>query len=770
MRVFGVVVCLMALALTGYSAIVYKAPKIQADIRARTEERLANATTAPIDIIVDGRQVTLRGTVGDDGDKEKLLDLAGEVWGGLGPVDELERLTVIAPYRFEATKDKSGRTVIEGFAPDAARRDLMVADARAIFGSNTEIWIELAAGVPDGDWRSLAGLGMDALATLDHGKIVITDKDVSLLGDVASPTDIEAIDIFAEAAPAGVVWTNDLSIVEQTIEPTTPAETTEASEAPQRVEPFTMSVQKNTDGSLAINGFAPDEMTRKAMIDQAKAAASDNPLIADIQIAEGMPNANWPELVFAGIGAMAQVEAGKYDVIGNEVSFTGDVTETPEAEAIGDERVADEGPDDGERAPDSEIEAKAVSDAADQRPAIRPYVMTIYKTDDGGFWVQGAAPDTTVRDQLVAALKQSFGLDDIDVEIELAPGMPDDDWQDFVTDRATALKAVKSGSLSFTDYQTHLIGVVDTPEDIDLVRTRIAAIDNTMTADLNPVDPRPAATLELVASSDKGVTLWGNLPDEMTEKEAVEALGLSKYEGGLSEEGRGNAETWRASLTAIGSYLPQFEHVGIKLSNEESRIEGKLHTKSDVDKVTEGLTKLFPDDQSAVIDVSVTELNYENGTKRTNPLTGKEEVYDRGYWLPIVAFSAGLKECQKQSSEILAANKISFLRGEATLDSRAEKTIDRLASVVNNCLGDTRLTLKIGGHTNSRGAKDMNQTLSQKRAEAVLRSLTTRGVDGTSLIAIGYGEDQPVTENETEEGRAKNRRITFEWKESGAEG
>ena len=66
MRFFGIVVCLIGLLLTGYSAIVYKAPKIEADIQARVEERLVDAAAGPADIIVDGRNVILRGTVSDD--------------------------------------------------------------------------------------------------------------------------------------------------------------------------------------------------------------------------------------------------------------------------------------------------------------------------------------------------------------------------------------------------------------------------------------------------------------------------------------------------------------------------------------------------------------------------------------------------------------------------------------------------------------------------------------------------------------------------------
>ena len=155
--------------------------------------------------------------------------------------------------------------------------------------------------------------------------------------------------------------------------------------------------------------------------------------------------------------------------------------------------VADIAEDAADLAAAVESDVETTGDAADQPPSISPYVMTVYKTDDGGFLVQGVAPDAAARNQLLAILKEGLAVDDIKAEIELAGGVPGDDWQDFVAERVAALNAVNSGSLSFADYDSHLIGVVDTPEDIDIVRTRLAAIDRAMTADLNPIDPRPGS-------------------------------------------------------------------------------------------------------------------------------------------------------------------------------------------------------------------------------------------------------------------------------------
>ncbi|MEC9396557.1 MAG: OmpA family protein, partial [Myxococcota bacterium] len=59
------------------------------------------------------------------------------------------------------------------------------------------------------------------------------------------------------------------------------------------------------------------------------------------------------------------------------------------------------------------------------------------------------------------------------------------------------------------------------------------------------------------------------------------------------------------------------------------------------------------------------------------------------------------------------------------------------------------------------GKDEYNQKLSQKRAESVRKYLIGRGIDRDRLEAVGYGEVQPIADNETQEGRAKNRRVEF---------
>lgn len=66
--------------------------------------------------------------------------------------------------------------------------------------------------------------------------------------------------------------------------------------------------------------------------------------------------------------------------------------------------------------------------------------------------------------------------------------------------------------------------------------------------------------------------------------------------------------------------------------------------------------------------------------------------------------------------------------------------------------------VEIGGHTDNIGDKNSNQTLSQKRAEAIVSYLVSKGISKDKLLAKGYGEDVPITSNESEKGRSQNRR------------
>lgn len=87
------------------------------------------------------------------------------------------------------------------------------------------------------------------------------------------------------------------------------------------------------------------------------------------------------------------------------------------------------------------------------------------------------------------------------------------------------------------------------------------------------------------------------------------------------------------------------------------------------------------------------------------------------------------------------------------------KTLNRLAKIAKDC--DSGFVIEVGGHTDNVGSEEINQKISELRANAVRAFLTKAGVEAGKLKTAGYGQSKPVADNATPEGRAKNRRIEF---------
>ena len=120
---------------------------------------------------------------------------------------------------------------------------------------------------------------------------------------------------------------------------------------------------------------------------------------------------------------------------------------------------------------------------------------------------------------------------------------------------------------------------------------------------------------------------------------------------------------------------------------------------------------------------------------------------------------ADVQAAEAALREVLSIGAVQFESGTATLTAESRQILDRAAEVFTRF---PRVGAEVQGHTDSQGGEAANQALSQRRAEAVRTYLIeTDGVDPDQLTPRGYGEAEPIADNDTAEGRAQNRRVVF---------
>ena len=111
-----------------------------------------------------------------------------------------------------------------------------------------------------------------------------------------------------------------------------------------------------------------------------------------------------------------------------------------------------------------------------------------------------------------------------------------------------------------------------------------------------------------------------------------------------------------------------------------------------------------------------------------------------------------------QETGMFVTNNILFETGKATLKAESMAEIQKVADFMKKNPG---VRFEVQGHTDNQGSDAVNDPLSQQRAEAVVKALEGMGCDPFNLRAVGKGSHEPVADNKTEQGRAKNRRVVF---------
>jgi OOP family OmpA-OmpF porin len=109
--------------------------------------------------------------------------------------------------------------------------------------------------------------------------------------------------------------------------------------------------------------------------------------------------------------------------------------------------------------------------------------------------------------------------------------------------------------------------------------------------------------------------------------------------------------------------------------------------------------------------------------------------------------------------KIEITEKVMFEYDKATISTQSHELLNDVATVMKE--NPNVKKIRIEGHTDGDGTAKYNRTLSQGRADAVRDFLVNAGVDTARMESVGYGEDKPIADNKTEEGKEANRRVEF---------
>lgn len=118
----------------------------------------------------------------------------------------------------------------------------------------------------------------------------------------------------------------------------------------------------------------------------------------------------------------------------------------------------------------------------------------------------------------------------------------------------------------------------------------------------------------------------------------------------------------------------------------------------------------------------------------------------------------GVADTQRVDDGVIVTmkDKILFDVGKADLKSAAKTSLDKIATVFRKY---EKTDLTVAGHTDSTGSASLNKDLSERRARAVRNYLVEKGVNASRIDLSGFGSDRPIASNETDDGRAQNRRV-----------
>lgn len=446
----------------------------------------------------------------------------------------------------------------------------------------------------------------------------------------------------------------------------------------------------------------------------------------------GSVQTSWDDALTLALEAASLIDRGRITATATAVKIEGSVASDADRQAALDTLES--------AVPDS---VALTLNLAAPRVVITPYAFRATLDDDGLTVARCALPQAADVAR-VAAFDPTA-----QTTCRIGLGAPSADWTATVVAALGALQEAGGGSVELQDVDITLVG----PEGADAESFDSVAAD--FGAAIPPLYSLSASLPQTVAQdtqnalapprfsatrlADGTVRLAGDLPDERV-RESAQAVAEAHFGFDTvlnqTDVRRDLPSGWSGYVVAGLEALGMLNQGALELHDGSLRLEGTAPSLKVEADVRATLAATLP--SSFDVTINLTE--------------GGAAVASTGIAVPA-------ELCAEQIAILLAGGQIVFPPSETEIDETSLPIIDRIAEILGYCPG---ARFEIAGHTDSQGRESSNMALSQDRADAVLSALLERGIDTVFLSARGYGESTPIADNSTEDGRALNRRISFE--------
>ncbi len=335
-----------------------------------------------------------------------------------------------------------------------------------------------------------------------------------------------------------------------------------------------------------------------------------------------------------------------------------------------------------------------------------------------------------------------------DADCPEALGAPSPDWSKAITAGLGALAPLQNGDLTITDADVTLSGSQKT--DLDTFEAAAKTLGETLpeffSLKINspgrtlPPEPRVKDIPTFRATLDAAGTLTMSGPvRDTTSREATLGFANAQFPTDTVSADlnlSGNVPSgWSPRVLAALDALSLLHDGSVEVTMERMTVTGR--------SAEENAPRFITDALKGKISLERMTLDI---------------AHDPALAVITTQSETDARECERQLAGILQEAQIVFDPNSSTISEESTILVDEIAFIISTC---PNAAFEIGGHTDSQGREEMNLALSQSRADAVMDALLARDVLLDQLRAQGFGETEPIADNETDDGRARNRRIAF---------